>query len=299
MISTSLNDSEAAYSWEDSPHIPSISINTNNKDTTKTDTDDDDDDDTYIQATATATCPPLVKLQFYGMCCPFIETEEEYDARIGYSNLQNYPITWYKKELLSDFANDDAKGIAPSLIDGIGQLFKSGGAASTISNDSSKRITMSYIGVMATLTIVDTDNHGPVLQIRSLDGGWNDPTNEAAQNAVKEYITNGKPWWEDECVRDKPPSKVIPLYMIDKVASGFSLIGDSTAGGVKLYGTPTSKGFLSGSAAPELLRFDTLGGGGNSWSDDAPWSSSKPNEPVSFMCAVCTAKVYVYVCVMC
>ena len=26
------------------------------------------------------------------------------------------------------------------------------------------------------------------------------------------YITNGKPWWEDECVRDKPPSKVIPLY---------------------------------------------------------------------------------------
>ena len=88
-----------------------------------------------------------------------------------------------------------------------------------------------------------------------------------------------------------PPSKVIPLYMIDKVASGFSLIGDSTAGGVKLYGTPTSKGFLSGSAAPELLRFDTLGGGGNSWSDDAPWLSGKPNEPVSFHVQCATAKV--------
>jgi len=286
MISTSLNDSEAASSWEDPPHIPSVLVNTNSKDaTTKTNTEEDDD--TYIQATA-ATCPPLVKLQFYGMCCPFIETEEEYDARIGCKLLQNYPITWYCKKLLSDFDNDAPKGIAPSLIDGIGQLFKSGGATSTISNDnSSKRITMSYIGVMATLTIVDTDNHGPVLQIRSLDG-WNDPrTNEAAQNAVKEYITNGKPWWEDGCIRDKPPSKVIPLYMIDKVASGFSLIGDSTAGGVKLYGTPTSKGFLSGSTAPELLRFDTLGGGGNSWSDDAPWSSDKPNEPVSFSCAVC------------
>jgi len=220
MISTNLNDSEAA-SWEDPPHIiPSVSVNANNKDTTKTDADDEDD--TYIQATA-ATCPPLVKLQFYGMCCPFIETEEEYDARIGYSNLQNYPVTWYRKQVCSDFTND-AKGIAPSLIDGIGQLFKSGGASNYSSKSSSKQqqhdgtsITMSFVGVMATLTIVDTDNHGPVLQIRSLDG-WNDPTNEAAQNAVKEYITNGKPWWEDECVRDKPPSKVIPLYMIDKVA---------------------------------------------------------------------------------
>jgi len=55
---------------------------------------------------------------------------------------------------------------------------------------------MSYVGVMETLTIVDTNNHGPVLQIKTLDG-WSDPTNLAAQNAVKEYITNGKPWWED------------------------------------------------------------------------------------------------------
>ena len=34
-----------------------------------------DNDDEYIQSSA-ATCPPLVKLQFYGMCCPFIESEE-------------------------------------------------------------------------------------------------------------------------------------------------------------------------------------------------------------------------------
>ena len=54
--------------------------------------------------------------------------------------------------------------------------------------------------------------------------GWSDPTNLAAQNAVKEYITNGKPWWEDECVRDKPPSKVLPLYMVDKVASAHTFI---------------------------------------------------------------------------
>jgi len=47
-------------------------------------------------------------------------------------------------------------------------------------------------------------------------------SNKQQQPQLKEYITNGKPWWEDECVRDKPPSKVLPLYMIDKVASGKS-----------------------------------------------------------------------------
>ena len=34
-----------------------------------------ENNDEYIQSSA-ATCPPLVKLQFYGMCCPFIESEE-------------------------------------------------------------------------------------------------------------------------------------------------------------------------------------------------------------------------------
>ena len=216
---------------------------------------------------------------------PIYLIHAEHDAREGYSNLQNYPITWYRKKLLSDLAND-AKHLAPNasgLIDGIGQLFRSG---SNTSNSSSKRqqqnkhdgtsIPMAHVGVLATITVVDTDDHGPVIQIRALDN--DNPSNQAAQKAIREYMTNGKPWWEDPCIKDQPPSKVIPLYMVDKVASsGWSFSSDPTSGGVKLYAAPESKGFLS-SAGPELLRFDTLGGGGSTLSD-ALWSSNKPNEP--------------------
>ena len=219
------------------------------------------------------------------MNIPWTSQYTEHDAREGYSNLQNYPITWYRKKLISDLAND-AKQLAPNasqLIDGIGQLFRSG---STTSNNSSKRqqqnkhdgtsIPMTHVGVLATITVVDTDDHGPVIQIRTLDN--DNPSNQPAQNAIREYMTNGKPWWEDPCIRDQPPSKVIPLYMVDKVASGgWSFSSDPTSGGVKLLAAPESKGFLS-SAGPELLRFDTLGGGGSTLSD-AIWSSSKPNEP--------------------
>mmetsp|Transcript_23014 Transcript_23014/g.55458 ORF Transcript_23014/g.55458 Transcript_23014/m.55458 type:complete len:321 (-) Transcript_23014:184-1146(-) len=238
---------------------------------------DDDDDGMYIPSSAFA-CPPLVRLQAYGFCCPFLETEEEHDARVGVNNLQNYPITWYRKKLISDMAND-VKGHVPNashLIDGIGQLF---GGSSTKGNNgkkhSGKSIPMGHVGVPSTMTIVDTDDHGPIIQIRTLDG-WNDPSNPAAQRAVSEYMTSGKPWWENPEMRDKAPSKVIPLYMVDKVVSGWSLTSDATAGGVKLHAVPPSKGFLSGSG-PELLRFDTLGGGGNTFSDSL--GTFKPEEP--------------------
>ena len=297
MATNNKDNCKTATSWveEDPPHIPhkSIASNDNNNDNITT---YDDVDDTYIQSSA-ATCPPLIKLQFYGMCCPFLETEEEHDARDGYSNLQNYPITWYRKKLLSDVAND-VKGIAPTrasgLINGIGQLFSGSGvggdttASHTSSGSSTNKqhtkqqndshsIPMTYVGVMATISIIDTDDHGPIIQIRSLDG-WNDPTNIAAQKAVNDYLTSGVPWWDNETFRDTPPTKIIPLYMVDKIASGWSITNDGTAGGVKLYGAPQSKGLFSSNTGPELLRFDTLGGGGSTISD-ALYSSGKPTEP--------------------
>lgn len=163
------------------------------------------------------------------------------------------------------------------LIDGIGQLFGGGSSASKgkgAAHDGAS-IPMKYVGVPSTMSIIDTDDHGPIIQIRTLDG-WNDPSNLAAQRAVQEYMTSGKPWWEDPTMRDKEPAKVIPLYMIDKVVSGWSLTNDSTAGGIKLHAAPPSKGFLSG-AGPELLRFDTLGGGGDTFSDAI--GTFKPEEP--------------------
>jgi len=222
-------------------------------------------DDAYTPSSI-LSCPPLIHLQAYGFCCPFIETEEEHDARIGVTHLQNYPITWYRKKLLEDVAKD-VKGVVPSaaggLLDGLGQMFGS--------NGKKHHIPMTYVGVPATLSIVDTDDHGPVIAIRTLE--MNDPSNSAAKDAINNYLTTGKPWWEDPIIKDKAPSKVIPFYMVDKVASGWSMTNDSTAGGVKLYSTASSKGFLSG-LGPELLRFDTLGGGGNTLRD-----SPKPDEP--------------------
>ncbi|KAL7539046.1 hypothetical protein ACHAXR_008986 [Thalassiosira sp. AJA248-18] len=204
----------------------------------------------------------------YGLCCPFIETEEEHDARVGVNHLQNYPITWYRKKLVEDVAKDvkDAVPSSGGLMNGIGQLLGSNGRKS--------EIPMAYVGVPGTLGIVDTDDHGPVIQIRTLE--IDDPTNTEAKDAVNNYITSGRPWWEEKFIKDKAPSRVIPLYMVDKVTSGWSITNDQAAGGVKLYAAPPSKGFLSG-LGPELLRFDTLGGGGNTLSGTL--FSGKPDEP--------------------
>ena len=47
-----------------------------------------------------ASCPPLVQLRACGICCPFFETEEDNEARVGAQILTNYPITWYRKQII-------------------------------------------------------------------------------------------------------------------------------------------------------------------------------------------------------
>ena len=148
--------------------------------TTDTANNNNNNNNSYdYQESSLTSCPPLFQLQIYGLCCPFLISEEEHDARIGVINLHNYPIIWYRKKLIRDVARDVLKSTAHvipparGLIDGmIGQLFASSDAAG--GDDTS--IPMSYIGIPSTITIVDTDTHGPVIQIRSLDG-WdeNDP----------------------------------------------------------------------------------------------------------------------------
>mmetsp|Transcript_13335 Transcript_13335/g.24150 ORF Transcript_13335/g.24150 Transcript_13335/m.24150 type:complete len:131 (-) Transcript_13335:20-412(-) len=77
-------------------------------------------------------------------------------------------------------------------MDGIGQLFGS---------NVKQKIPMSYVGVPAILSVVNTDNHGPIIEIRSLD--MNNPSNSSI---VNDYLTSGKPWWEDTSLRNKPRS---------------------------------------------------------------------------------------------
>ncbi len=224
-------------------------------------------------------------------------------------NLHNYPIVWYRKKLVKDVVaahdfNNVLKTTA-NVVDGmITQLFFGGGGgtidtgAPTEGFVGGTSIPMSYIGIPSTLTVVDTDTHGPVIQIRTLDGCWDHPTTQSkttsapvATTTVRDYLTNGKPWWNDESLVNKPPAKVIPLHMVDKVSSsGWNFSSDGGKGGVRLYAAPaptsSSEGsnslggfrvFINGDGyGHELLRFDTLGGGGETMSDSL---STKPEEP--------------------
>jgi hypothetical protein len=156
--------------------------------------------------------------------------------------------------------------------------------------DASDPTSMTYVRVLATMTIVDTDAHGPAIQIRALDDDGNASTRGAAMaasSAMREYVASGRPWWED--LRDRPPCAIVPLYMIDRIASGWTLSGGMwNAGGVvRLYAAPSAPsssssssssassgaGFITGMLmnatgfGRELLRFDPLSRGGRADSE--------------------------------
>jgi hypothetical protein len=227
------------------------------------------DDLEYTQSSLTS-CPPLLGLQAYGLCCPFLETEEEHDARTGIHNLQSYPITWYRKKLLRDVAKNVARDVkktnrqAGNFIDGIvANVDKLLGASMRGANDDGGSIPMTYVGVPATLTVIDTEEHGPILRVQAVE--------DAGDGDRREQSLDGK-------LDHELPCKIIPLSAIDTICTGWSLINDSTAGGIKLFGFPQSNSMFGGSGE-ELLRFDTLGGGGNVMSDTLfPVKAEEPNK---------------------
>ena len=217
-----------------------------------------DDDDDYASSSILG-CGPLARLQVYGLCCFFLETEEEKDARHGVQYLYHYPITWYRKKLVEDLAND-ADAVLPGaggLVSELGQMLGARGK---------KSVPLACQPVPATLTVTDSDAHGPTLEIRALE---TTAPSGGASAAVGAHLAGGTPWWEDPALRDQPPAKTVPLYLVDKVAApSWSVTGDSE-GGVRIYAAPPrakAGGLLRGAASSgaELLRFDTLGGGGNS-----------------------------------
>jgi hypothetical protein len=281
--------------------------------TTTTDATTSNNNYNDYQQSSLTSCPPLFQLQIYGLCCPFLISEEEHDARIGVINLHNYPIIWYRKKLIRDVAV--AHDVLKTIDGMIGQFFGNGGnnggggggggsgksgdnganTSAVASAVDATSIPMSYIGVPSTITIVDTDTHGPVIQIRSLDGFGDDDPNNNHNNAkttaaVKEYMTNGTPWWNDDSLCNKAPDRIIPLYMVDKVASsGWNFSADGSKGGVRLYAAPTSEGgiggfintaAIGGGFGNELLRFDTLGGGGETVNDSLSTAAvtAEPNK---------------------
>lgn len=227
------------------------------------------------------TCSPLVQLKIHGICCPLFETED-YDARIGAQHLQDYPIVWYRKKLIKDVAKDVSGPVsnvskeAGGLIDGIVNRFM-----------GNRSVPMTHVGVPSLLSIVDTQEHGPVIEIRANEESSN--CNHEEEWTKSMMINNTtiiiqhkepeKPWWEDLAIKPSPPNVIIPLYLIDRIGCGYYSMLDPTAGGVKLYAAPQASSGLFGRSGSELLRFDTLGGGGNVLSDSFfPVTHEEPNK---------------------
>jgi len=253
--------------------------------------------DDNLYAPSTSPCSPLVQLQMYGFCCPFLETEEEHDARIGAHHLQNYPITWYRTKLVKDVVRDvkggidnvskEAGGIIGGLVTNFDRLMGK-------NSPSSASLPMMHMGVPALLSIFDSEDHGPVIEIRAKEEQEEKPddlSNSDTQDEKKEVkIGNStisiqhaepapRPWWEEPELKSSIPAKVIPLYLIDSVSCGYSLFNDPTAGGIKLFAAPPANSGMFGSSGAELLRFDTLGGGGNVLSDSLfPIKAEEPNK---------------------
>ena len=238
---------------------------------------------------STSPCSPLVQLQMYGMCCPFLETEEEHDARIGAHHLQSYPIIWYRTKRVRDVAMDvrggidnvskEAGGIFGGIVNNFDRLMGK-------NSPSSASLPMMHVGVPSLLSIIDSEDHGPIIEIRAKedqeggtsDGVSNRDTWDDKRGARIGNSTAPRPWWEEPELKSSPPAKVIPLYLIDSVTCGYSLFGDSTAGGIKLFAAPPADAGMFSSGA-ELLRFDTLGGGGNVLSDSLfPMKAEEPNK---------------------
>ncbi len=213
------------------------------------------------------SCPPLVQLKAYGICCPLFETEEDNEARVGVQLLNNYPITWYRKHqqvIVNESEKDDSGNETPSVeaggfIDGLVS-----GVDKLLGNDtkSKSKPSVKYYGVPATLSIVDTDQCGPLIKVIAENVG----------------LDRDKEWWDDET--KKPPSISIPLHLVDTVSAGWSLIGDNTQGGIKLFTRKEqSKGLFGSGTGEELLRFDTHGGSGDDWAESMiPVKSTEANE---------------------
>jgi len=134
-------------------------------------------------------------------------------------------------------------------------------------------IPMVYVGVSATLSVVDTANYGPAIKVVS--------TEVMEERSASGASTLGND--VDGALSDKSSKnaqKIIPLSQIDNVSAGWSLLNDPTAGGIRLTSVPSAGGgfFQNVTGGEELLRFDTLGGGGNAFQPHKV--GVKPNEYV-------------------
>ena len=139
-------------------------------------------------------------------------------------------------------------GFIDGIVTNVDKFFKS--------KEDGQSIPLVYVGVSATISIIDTPDHGPAIKIQATE--MDNHSTAVIGGALGERPGASKN-------QSTLPFKIIPLSMVETVSAGWSLINDPTAGGVKIFGSAPSNGGFLGGSGDELLRFDTLGGGGNAF----------------------------------
>lgn len=126
--------------------------------------------------------------------------------------------------------------------------------------DEEQGIPMVYVGVSATLSVVDTAEYGPAIKVVSTE-----VLEERSTSGASTLGNNVDGALSDKSIKNA--QKIIPLSQIDNVSAGWSILNDPTAGGIRLTSIPPEGGgfFQNVTGGQEILRFDTLGGGGNAF----------------------------------
>lgn len=193
------------------------------------------------------------------LCCGTTTTVDTTPTRtLGYDNFQNRPIGWYRKKRTSsltssplssksrdqvteegDWYDEATQDVSGWLMEDLGSLFGSTPPLSskettTMTKATEEMAEMKYVAVLATMTIKDSIDNGPVIEIRTLDDTDSNGNSIAASYAaLQEYILTGKPWWEG--IKNKIPSTVVPLYVIDTVTTASNQWGNYEGGKILLH----------------------------------------------------------------
>ena len=197
------------------------------------------------------------------------KTDDGLSATLGltsYDNFQNRPIGWYRKKRISaattttssplslsksrdviategDWYEEATQDVSGWFMEDLGSLFGNTPPSSSSKEKTTKATTeemseMKYVAVLATMTIKNTVDNGPVIEIRTLDDDDNANSISSSYAALQEYILTGKPWWE--VIKNKIPTTVVPLYVIDTVTTTSNQWGNNEGGKIVIHAAPTN-----------------------------------------------------------
>jgi hypothetical protein len=249
--------------------------------------DDDDNADELCSPTSSAW-----------LCCgassSVVDNDTKTDslstATLGltsYANFQNRPIGWYRKKRISaatttssppslsksrdvvategDWYDEATQDVSGWFMEDMGSLFGNTPPPSSSSKEKTTKATteemaeMKYVAVLATMTINDTIDNGPVIEIRTLDdddNGSNGNSISSSYAALQEYILTGKPWWEG--IKNKIPTTVVPLYVIDTVTTASNQWGNYEGGKIVIHAASTNNATSSSSTTSSMNKEDGI-----------------------------------------